>query len=99
MVQWKNVSFPSWGRGFDSRYRLHKQSEVRYEPENMGAGSGQPIPAAAVPGLPESSGGIPADPGGTATIYRVKCGGCGQVTPWWGCKHDAQLDWNRRYGA
>lgn len=35
---------------------------------------------------------------GPRTIYRVKCGGCGQVTPWWGCKHDAQLDWNRRYG-
>lgn len=25
MVQWKNASFPNWGRGFDSRYRLHKK--------------------------------------------------------------------------
>ena len=25
MVQWKNVSFPNWRRGFDSRYRLHKK--------------------------------------------------------------------------
>lgn len=31
-------------------------------------------------------------------IYRVKCGGCGQVTPWWPCRHDAQIDWNSRLG-
>lgn len=31
-------------------------------------------------------------------VYRVKCSGCGQITPWHGCKHDAQLDWNSRFG-
>lgn len=31
-------------------------------------------------------------------IFRVKCEGCRQVTPWWNCKHDAQTDWNCRFG-
>lgn len=30
--------------------------------------------------------------------YRVKCLGCGQRTPWWPCRHDAQIDWNSRFG-
>lgn len=30
--------------------------------------------------------------------FRVKCPACGQETPCWPCKHDAQLDWNRRFG-
>lgn len=30
--------------------------------------------------------------------YRVKCIGCGQRTPWWPCRHDAQIDWNSRFG-
>lgn len=35
---------------------------------------------------------------GERLVFRVKCGGCGQLTPWWGCKHDAQMDWNQRFG-
>lgn len=31
-------------------------------------------------------------------IFRVKCEGCKQITPWWPCKHDAQVDWNSRFG-
>lgn len=30
--------------------------------------------------------------------YRVRCRFCGQRTPWWGCRHDAQADWNGRFG-
>lgn len=30
--------------------------------------------------------------------FRVKCCGCGKHTPWWPCKHDAQFDWNSRFG-
>lgn len=30
--------------------------------------------------------------------YRVKCLDCGQRTPWWPCKHDAQIDWNSKFG-
>lgn len=29
---------------------------------------------------------------------RVKCPGCGQSTPWFKAKHDAQMDWNGRFG-
>lgn len=29
--------------------------------------------------------------------YRVKCLFCGRGTPWFGCRHDAQLDWNKRF--
>lgn len=31
-------------------------------------------------------------------IYRVKCSGCGQLTPWHICRHDAQIDWNSQFG-
>lgn len=34
-----------------------------------------------------------------ARLYRVKCPGCGQITPWFSCKHDAQIDWNGRFGV
>lgn len=30
--------------------------------------------------------------------FRVKCPGCGQETPYWANKHEAQLDWNGRFG-
>lgn len=30
--------------------------------------------------------------------HRVKCPDCGQRTPWFHCRHDAQLDWNGRFG-
>lgn len=30
--------------------------------------------------------------------YRVRCRFCGQRTPWYSCKHDAQGDWNGRFG-
>lgn len=30
--------------------------------------------------------------------WRVKCPGCGQSTPWFKAKHDAQMDWNGRFG-
>ncbi len=26
--------------------------------------------------------------------FHARCRSCGQRTPWWGCRHDAQLDWN-----
>lgn len=34
---------------------------------------------------------------GGSKQFRVKCGGCGQRTAWWGAKHNAQLDWNGRF--
>lgn len=35
---------------------------------------------------------------GGQRLYLAKCRGCGQRTPWYGCKHDAQVDWNERFG-
>ena len=35
---------------------------------------------------------------GGRTQFFVKCLGCGQRTPWYLCKHDAQCDWNGRFG-
>lgn len=40
---------------------------------------------------------IQANTGGKEQ-YRVRCRFCGQRTPWFGCRHDAQLDWNGRFG-
>lgn len=34
-----------------------------------------------------------------ARMWRVKCPGCGQITPWFECRHDAQIDWNGRFGV
>ena len=30
--------------------------------------------------------------------YRARCRFCGRRTPWYSCKHDAQVDWNGRFG-
>lgn len=30
--------------------------------------------------------------------HRAKCPDCGQRTPWFNCRHEAQLDWNGRFG-
>lgn len=29
--------------------------------------------------------------------HRAKCPDCGQRTPWFQCRHDAQVDWNGRF--
>lgn len=31
--------------------------------------------------------------------WQVKCSGCGQRTPLYPCRHDAQSDWNGRFSA
>ena len=40
---------------------------------------------------------IQANTGGKVQ-YRARCRFCGQRTPWFGCRHDAQADWNGRFG-
>lgn len=40
---------------------------------------------------------IQANTGGKVQ-YRVRCRFCGQRTPWFNCRHDAQVDWNGRFG-
>ena len=40
---------------------------------------------------------IQATTGGKAQ-YLARCRPCGQRTPWFGCRHDAQMDWNGRFG-
>lgn len=31
--------------------------------------------------------------------FRVKCGSCGKHTSWRRCRHDAQIEWNSRFGV